>query len=228
MAPFLPAELQFQIIEASHWTILPVLSQVCSLWRHHIKTSKALLESKYTYFPRNENLEIPAVCFHRAVTWITHFVRFEDEKLRLCHIDDDDDVKKLKGGVEIDTAAMEFNWRLFADDPLRLQPTDGQITNCAPSQPDYLDVGHPSVLCKFTLEHKPGKPFIPMQRDRNVGRLFAILIENANWRWASAPLSGTPRAKVVRVVPELYDFGYLGGGEMETIEVQIASTDLEV
>ncbi|KAK6501993.1 hypothetical protein TWF481_009811 [Arthrobotrys musiformis] len=145
----LPAELQLQIIESAEWTQIPTLSQVCSLWRNHIRQyiDTKFFTRRYTQPEYEAPLPQPIPCFHRCVTYITHLIRLEDHEYHPCRVDFNDDVddnienkdggdgSELESATEAPTEAQYkynssglpmavVNWGLFSKDHIVVPNAD--------------------------------------------------------------------------------------------------------
>ncbi|KAK6515931.1 hypothetical protein TWF281_004523 [Arthrobotrys megalospora] len=81
----LPIELQYRILEVAEWYQQPVLNNVCSTWRHFLKTSPVAFLNRYSsdiptrdLSKRDDNNSNPPAYrprFHRIVTYLTHFAQ---------------------------------------------------------------------------------------------------------------------------------------------------------
>ncbi|EPS39084.1 hypothetical protein H072_7135 [Dactylellina haptotyla CBS 200.50] len=88
--PYLPAEIQLQILESSHWEDHPNFAKVCKLWRQFIKTSAVVREHRYEQYNRfyHEQWQLPAYKnrpkprLHHMVEHLEVFVRGLDGRLR--------------------------------------------------------------------------------------------------------------------------------------------------
>ncbi|KAK6360598.1 hypothetical protein TWF730_006736 [Orbilia blumenaviensis] len=97
MLPYLPLELHLQILSHAHWSSYPSLSLVCKSWRYFLKNSPLVQRNKYADLRLIEDfmrlptpppvpVHFPDRCFHRIITFLTHFIRFRG-KLYPCNID---------------------------------------------------------------------------------------------------------------------------------------------
>ncbi|KAK6503855.1 hypothetical protein TWF481_008860 [Arthrobotrys musiformis] len=257
--PRLPPELHLQILHFADITQLPVLAQVCRSWRQHILHSPTFLPTKYTYFtPDEPDGHKPVVYFHRFITYITHFIRFEDGgRVFPCYVEftgDNDGgsttTSAHQSNVDIlnilrDVPVANLTLGCFSTDPILLMGEGrlaGHLSQCLPSPPEYLDIGHPSILWKLPLE-----PFSTTSenetspqdqgcgeedkleedgaegRGNNLRSLLRVLSDMANRRFVARPQNGSAPTMVVRVVPELHEYKYAFLDAKYPDEIQFAS-----
>ncbi|KAK6515938.1 hypothetical protein TWF281_004530 [Arthrobotrys megalospora] len=77
-APYLPLEIQYQILESADWLQQSTLRQVCKAWESFIKDSSKLFGDRYTELPPLIGLELERSCLpqlHCVVGYRSGFVR---------------------------------------------------------------------------------------------------------------------------------------------------------
>ncbi|KAK6515928.1 hypothetical protein TWF281_004520 [Arthrobotrys megalospora] len=159
-------------------------------------------------------------------------MRLEGGKLYPCHLDvegDNDATYSSEGLNNLgDIPITNFNLRFFSGDAVVLpnSKTDGtkislsSLVECIPSPIDYLDIGHPSIIWKTTLEEAPGIPPELVEGADTIIGLFQNLAVNANNRWVAKPQNGGEPVKLVKVIAEFHDYLTIG---IEMLELKFAT-----
>ncbi|KAK6342355.1 hypothetical protein TWF718_007755 [Orbilia javanica] len=226
----LPIELQLQILEYADFTQLPILAQVCHAWHAYVTTS-VFFPHRYTYYVLSEP-EKPAhpnpherrflrPFFHKLLCYLTHFIRFEEEgQLVGCHVEFEqyDDYGRMDWSSLLrNVPVTSLDFRPYGNDitilpTFQTPPTDlKRLARCIPSEPEYLDIGHPSVLWKGYLEiveveGQEGEKGGEEEKGKTIHELFRIITERANRRYLPSPLNGSDPTMVVKTVPELDEY----------------------
>lgn len=121
-APYLPLEIQYQILESADWLQQPTLRQVCKAWESFIDKSSKLFGDRYTEWPAPAGLELGPQ-LHRVVGYRNGFKFAGSLKdgFKPCILHRDDTGKVTGSSPETDLSLYLADPLLKPDTVVRVQ-----------------------------------------------------------------------------------------------------------